>query len=646
MRSRLPPAMLLLWALLPAGTGAAQEKEELPQIFLEKKVYSHTAGGKRSFYETHTVEKGETLWKILERSAPLTPERYMEKLREFRRVNPGIADPSRLAVGQKIFVPAAGAEPPDDGKTVAYPVKKGDTLTGILASRGVPATQRNKYLSVVREINPSLKDVNRIFAGRNLRIPTAAYFGEAPAAAEAPKASEPVVTASAPAPSPSAGEPLPVPAPVPEGKPSAEPPAEAPLTRDVPPMRGQEALTPGKPAAELMVPKGPVPDAPVLETGRKEEGPEKREPGKDVAPPPAPSPFRGLLSDLFNALGEKWVERGTMYLPLPSGGDVVLRLEEFPIVRFSGGSEVLADFRGTLPPRVREAISASWGHIRVVSLGDAGDAGERIDRILKGSGYHSVKDGLGKPVVIGETVSVTLPARWVIQRSDQSLLAGDLVLVKEVPEKPGGELLAVLRYAQRVGIRVLPYAVDPGASEGFLVGLGEEEGGGAPLALAVPKGGGLPAVDFGLSILGIKAREGERLRIGEKGDAFQVVLQPERIFETGGKKYVVDTGRMTPGVRAILKDSGYVVFPAGKDDPGREIFRRLLKVAGVSPEERNGYLLAGGEKAGYSVRVTGAFLSLPVAGDGRTRAAVLVRGKVHSATRALVRDLGVEIMEW
>jgi len=335
-----------------------------------------------------------------------------------------------------------------------------------------------------------------------------------------------------------------------------------------------------------------------------------------------------------------------MYLPLPSGGDMVLRLEEFPVVRFSGGTEALVDFQGTLPPRVREAISGSWGHIRVVSLGDAGNAGERIDRIIQGAGYHSVRDGLAKPVVIGETVSVTLPARWIIQRTEQSLLAGDLVLVKEVPEKPGEELLAVLRYAQRVGIRVLPYAIDSGASEGFLVGIGEEEGEGAPLALAVPKGGGLPAVDFGLSMLGIRSREGERLRIGEKGDAFQIVLQPERVFEAGGKKYVVDTGKMTPGVRAVLKDSGYVVFPAGKDDAGREIFRRLLKVAGVSLEERNGYLLAGGEKAGYSVRVTGSFLSLPAAGDGRTRAALLVRGKVHSATRALVRDLGVEIMEW
>jgi hypothetical protein len=408
-------------------------------------------------------------------------------------------------------------------------------------------------------------------------------------------------------------------------------------------MPPQEALAAGRPGAELLPPSARAPDAPIVETGRKERG--KAAQDNDAAAPPARSPYRGLLSDLFNALGEKWVERGTMYLPIPSGGEVILRLSDFPIVRFSGGTEAVVDFGGGLPPRVREAITGTWPNFRVVSLSDAVGADEMIDRILSASGYHSVKDGLARPVVIGETVSVTLPARWIVQRTDQSLLSGDLVLIKEVPEKPDDELLAVLRYARRVGVRVLPYAVDPTEREGFLAGLGEEEG-TAPVALSVPKGGGLPAVDFGLSVLGIKAVEGERLRIAGKGDAFQLVIQPERVFESGGKKYVVDTGKLASGVRAILKESGYTIFPAGKDEPGREIFRRLLAAADVPVEERKEYLLAGGGTSGYAVRATGTFLNLPAAGDGRPRKAVLVRGNVHSGTRALVRDLGVEIMEW
>lgn len=646
--------------MLPGA--AAQEGEDLPRIFLEKKVYSDTAGGKESFFETHTVEKGDTLWKILERKEPLTPDRYAERLKEFRRANPKVADPSHLAPGQKLLVPSGGRpEAKDDGKTVSYTVKRGDSLSKILSSRGVPRRQRKKYLGAIREINPSVTDVNRIVAGKTLRLPTEGYFTEAKPPAEPEKtiaAVEPEKAMATAEPGKAAVVPEP-PEPAPPEKPAVPPEAaiaavpppvkvpsapEVPpapaLTRDVAPGPGQDALAAGKPEAELLVPKPVSPAASVVETG-------KAKPAEEAITPPARSPYRGLLSDLFLAIGEKWVDRGTMYLPLPSGGDAVLQLSDFPVVRFSGGAEALIDFRGGIPPRVADAISAQWKSLRVVSLADAGGAGDRIDRILRVSGYHSVKEGISSPVVMGETVSVALPARWVIQRTPDSLLSGDLVLLKEVPEKPDPELLAVLRYARRVGLRVLPYADDPKAMEGFLVGVQEEaSAGGIPVGLAVPKTGGLPAVDFGLSLLGIAAKTGERLRVGGEGDAFRLVVSPERLFEVGGKKYVVDTGKMSPAIRSILRESGYAIFPAGKDASGREIFQRLMKAAGVGSEERKEYLLTGGAKSGYEVRVTGAFLSLSGPQGGAGRRIVLVRRKIHSATRALLGDMGVEIVEW
>ncbi|MHB1039711.1 MAG: LysM peptidoglycan-binding domain-containing protein [Desulfobacteria bacterium] len=660
---RFLPAALLLAATL-AGAAAAQEREDLPRIFLEKKVYSDTAGGKRSFFETYTVEKGDTLWKILERNEPLTPDRYAERLKEFRRANPKVVDPSRIAPGQKLLVPSGGRpETKDDGRTVGYTVKRGDSLSGILSSRDVPRRQWKKYLDAIREINPSVTDVNRIVAGKTLHLPTDRYFTEAKPPAEAEKvtaAAEPVkAPAAAKPPEPVAPVKTAVPPKTPEpekiappeaviaaapptveAKPAPDVPPAPALTRDIAAGPGQDALAAGKPEAELLVPKPVPPAASVVETG-------KAKPADEAVTPPARSPYRGLLSDLFLAIGEKWVDRGTMYLPLPSGGDAVLQLSDFPVVRFSGGREALIDFRGGIPPRIADAISAQWKSIRVVSLADSGGAGDRIDRILRVSGYYSVKEGISRPVVMGETVSVALPARWVIQRTEDSLLSGDLILLKEVPEKPDPELLAVLRYARRVGLRVLPYADDPKAMEGFLVGIGEEASEGRiPVALAVPKTGGLPAVDFGLSLLGIAAKTGERLRVGGEGDAFRLVVSPERFFEAGGKKYVVDTGKMSPAIRSILRESGYAVFPAVKNVPGREIFRRLMKAAGVVPEDRKEYLLAGGAKSGYEVRVTGSFLSLPGPSGGAGRRIVLIGSKIHSATRTLLGDMGVEIVDW
>ena len=162
--ARLLPVALLLATMLP-GPVAAQEGEDPPRIFFEKKVYSDTASGRPSFFETYTVEKGDTLWKIFERNVPLTPDQYVERLKEFRRANPNIADPSRIAPGQTLLVPSGGKpEAKDDGKTVSYTVKRGDSLTKILSSRDVPRRQWKKHLDAIREINPSITDVNRIVA--------------------------------------------------------------------------------------------------------------------------------------------------------------------------------------------------------------------------------------------------------------------------------------------------------------------------------------------------------------------------------------------------------------------------------------------------------------------------------------------------
>ncbi|MBE0569755.1 MAG: LysM peptidoglycan-binding domain-containing protein, partial [Deltaproteobacteria bacterium] len=162
-------------------------------------------GGRRSFFETHVVEKGESLWKILGRKLSLTPERYSERLKEFRRANPQIADPSRLSEGQKILVPSGDREEGvEDGRAVAHIVRKGDTLSRIFVSRGVPGSRLEEFFEATRELNPAVEDVNLIYSGRTLLLPTEAYFKETPTQLAAADPPEPPVVAEPPAPEPAA----------------------------------------------------------------------------------------------------------------------------------------------------------------------------------------------------------------------------------------------------------------------------------------------------------------------------------------------------------------------------------------------------------------------------------------------------------
>lgn len=661
---------------------AASAQEERPKIFLEKKIFADSSEGKKSFYEVHTVAEGENLWKILSRRSPLSRSEYPAFLKEFRRANPGVADPGKLKPGQKILLPSPVLLAEDrrvlEGKAVPHRVVKRDNLTKLLKKRGVSREDLPQYLEAVTEINDSVRDVNRILAGTTILLPTEGYF--------APAQAPPAPTKEVAAPATAAGQRLPEAQASPEGTAAAEPsrdtpagpaaptkevaapapkegpaqpskegPAEASkdvpagtpavaLSRDVPPGSGPTAAEPARPEAQLRAPTATQGSSPVVETAKGAPSPET---AKKEEPPlfPLKPPYRGLLTDLLARLGEKWVDRGTLYLPVPSGGEVVINLGDYPVARFSNGTDALIDFQGTLPPNVRALVTETWKNYRVVSLEGTRDAGEIIQRLLDASGYHSVKEGLARPLVIGEGISVTLPARWVVLRNPGSLLSGEVILIKEVPERPSEDLAAVLRYADRVGIRVLPFATDRSALEGFVVGIDDPAGDEDPPRLAVPAAG-LAALDFTLDYLGIPRRQGERLKIGGKGDAFQLVVEPERTFEAGGRRQVVDTGRMAPALRTLVKDSGFSVFPVARDEPGRVIFQRVLKEAGISSESRREHLLAGGEKEGYKVHATGTFVTSKEWLDVRKARVILFGGRVHSATRALLRDIGVEIVEW
>jgi hypothetical protein len=705
-------------ALLAAGAARAQE-EERPRIFLEKRIFADSSGGKKSFYEVHTVAHGENLWKILNRRGVLPPAEYVRMLREFQRANPEVADVRKLKAGQKVLVPTA--VPPDrdprvgEGKVVPHLVAAGDTLTRLLTARGVSRRDLPRYLAAIKEINESIRDVNRIMAGSTILLPSGQYFEKELATAlgppkevtpaqqvaltrdtptkppeEAPKGpppptalakevptvpqvalakeAPPVAKATEIKPPPPAAMAKEVP-PVPPATVTREvppaalakevpsvPPAatakEVPqvppvlLTKEVSPVPVMAVDAPARPDAQLLPPPPAQAVAPVIEVRpgpAKTEAPKKEEP---ALPPPKP-PYRGLLTDLLAGLGERWADRGTLYLPVPSGGEVVLSLEDFPVARFSNGNQVLIDFRGALPENIRGLIMETWKNYRVISMDGTRDPWEIIRRLLQASGYHSVKEGLARPLVVGEGVAVTLPARWIVLRTPESLLSGEVILIKEVPENPSGNLIAVLRFADRVGIRVLPIATDRNALEGFLVGIDDPGATGDPPARRATPSGGLAALDFALDFLGITKKEGERLRIGGKGDAFQLIVQPERVFEAGGKQYVTDTGRMAPALRTLLRDSGYRVFPVMKKDSGRDIFERVLKESGISSEARLDYPVSGGGKEGYSVSVTGTRITSKEWLEARkAREAVLFGGRTHSATRALMRDIGVDIVEW
>jgi nucleoid-associated protein YgaU len=108
---------------------------------------------------TVTVLPGDSLWKLAQQNLGRG-----SRWHELMAANPGIVDPTRLAAGTEIIVPAQMTGLKSDVKVTVQP---GDTLSKIAKlTYGRGAAWR-----CIAQANPEITDVNRIYAGEQLLLP-------------------------------------------------------------------------------------------------------------------------------------------------------------------------------------------------------------------------------------------------------------------------------------------------------------------------------------------------------------------------------------------------------------------------------------------------------------------------------------------
>ena len=108
---------------------------------------------------TVIVQPGDSLWKLAQQNLG-RGSRWQELL----AANPGIVDPTRIAAGTEIVMPAKVTGLKSDLKVI---VKLGDTLSNLAR---VTYGRAAAWRCIVRA-NPEIADANRIYKGQQLLLP-------------------------------------------------------------------------------------------------------------------------------------------------------------------------------------------------------------------------------------------------------------------------------------------------------------------------------------------------------------------------------------------------------------------------------------------------------------------------------------------
>ena len=157
-------------------------KEDTAQITLKK-----TAVSKKKLY-TYTVKKGDILSTIIRHIPGITEEDISNNYQLIKELNPRVPDLDNLEVGQSLVLPGKPFTESEGEDTTAatskissnmgkhYKIKKGDTLIKIIYRELKVRTNILKTLKIIKSINPSIRNINKIYAGNIIKLPGKTIF--------------------------------------------------------------------------------------------------------------------------------------------------------------------------------------------------------------------------------------------------------------------------------------------------------------------------------------------------------------------------------------------------------------------------------------------------------------------------------------
>jgi hypothetical protein len=169
----------------------------------------HEIDDQKVLAETYKVAEGDHIWSLLRKRGLLEDSDLPRILAMLKKLNDSLSNLDLIYPGQRIIIPlkispqgavaaAKDKKPPlrispEELKDIDfqnYTVKKGDSIIKILIGEyDIPQEKlHNEYLDLIKRLNPSIENIDRIYPGQAVRLPV--YTKEVVRAAIEPPQSE------------------------------------------------------------------------------------------------------------------------------------------------------------------------------------------------------------------------------------------------------------------------------------------------------------------------------------------------------------------------------------------------------------------------------------------------------------------------
>jgi len=285
--------------------------------------------------------------------------------------------------------------------TQEYVVQKGDSIDRIVQKFMENASHR---YSAIKQLNPELKNIHRIYPGQTLIVPVLTPGSEetvSPALARNEKHAPYYVKK---------GDSLTRILRRQLRMEEADIPKTLKLVRQMNP--GLSDLNRISIGQTILLPAtGLTISSPTIRPSDKQGNAyQKMEAQRPLLPP---EKEMDLLKQLINRSHGALIRRGNYYIPLPQTGRMTIDCSLIPVVEFDDGSAVLLDFADRMPKPLQQMLAANWKNYSVVKVPPSRNIFLLFQEIMNASASYTAKRGL-KPLLLEKEPQVLISLDWFI----------------------------------------------------------------------------------------------------------------------------------------------------------------------------------------------------------------------------------------
>ncbi|MCU0554001.1 MAG: LysM peptidoglycan-binding domain-containing protein [Syntrophales bacterium] len=456
---------------------------------------------------------------------------------------------------------AAMSSPP------VYIVQKGDNLSTIIRRKlGKPAAESASVRRQLRQLNPQIRNPDRIYPGQRIALPR---LGGTPG--------EPAYVVRR-------GDTLSQILHARLGIAAGEMAEWIRLVRKLNPgLSDPDRIYPGQ--ALLLPRKGPAPAAPA----------EQAETAERQAQPVEPKALQltdrelDIVSAVVRRSGGSLVRSGKYFVPLTETEHLAVDCADIPMAELDDGSRIFLDFGRRIPDGTTDLVRARWGNFTV--LNDAGDGVFSAMERLFGASRDYVFRKREAALSLGTSTGLALRADWILARrsSDgaERILAGIFRAPTHSPPIPA----PLARYAEGKGVAILE--IDEGSGT-----VRDRQETPAPAEVPVLQTGGNRVFAGSLlDALGYAYKRDQQIPIPDAStEGGPRALRTDYSVQIGARTVMIHVGDLPSPVQVKLNERGTgLILIAGGDDR-KTVVEKVLKGLDVPyASETEEFRLPGGE---------------------------------------------------